>query len=402
MRHFMPLMSVAALFLSTVAAYADLCKADFDGDGAIGASDLAELLGAWGPNPGHPADLDGDGAVGPLDLALVLGNWGPCAPLVLVPGGEFEMGDPWSEHTANERPVHTVYLSPYHIDTYQVTNEQYADALNWAYDQGGLIEVIAEGVYKADSGTSYPYCHTTASSSSSAISWNGSTFGITSGKERHPMVTVSWYGSVAYCNWRSATDGKPLCYDRIDEDPPVWDCNFAVNGFRLPTEAEWEKAAGWDPTEERHYRFGEHSDGCGYNCLDGHRANYGGSGDPYAYGGVPHTTPVGFYDGDLHYKVDFGWPGYQTSYQTQNAQSYYGCFDMSGNLWEWCNDWYLYTYYSSSPESNPTGPTSGSQRVLRGGGWAYDTHFCRSAYRNSIAPFARGNVFGFRCAVGTP
>ncbi len=324
----------------------------------------------------------------------------PCIPpgMVCVPAGEFEMGDSFDEGDSDERPVHTVYLSPYYIDTYEVTNQQYCDGLNWAYAQGGLITVMSGVVFKHGSGTSYWYCHTATSSHSSRITWNGSTFGIVAGKESHPMVRVNWYGSVAYCNWRSAMEGKPLCYDLS-----TWTCDFGVAGYRLPTEAEWAKAAGWDPDQRRHFRFGEHTDGCGYNCLDGQRANYGNRGDPYEFDprAFPYTTPVGFYNGELHYKVDFGWPGIQTSYQTQNAQSYYGCYDMSGSVWEWCHDWYSSTYYASSPGSNPTGPASGATHVLRGGNWASDPTSCRSANRRPPSPDKRYHFYGFRCASGT-
>ena len=205
---------------------------------------------------------------------------------------------------------------------------------------------------------------------------------------------MTWYGSVAYCNWRSAMEGKPLCYDLS-----TWTCNFAVAGYRLPTEAEWEKAAGWDPVQERHFRFGEHTDGCGYNCLDGNRANYLPSGDPFECGDYPFTTPVGFYNGDLHDEADFGWPCGATSYQTQNAKSYYGCYDMSGNVWEWCHDWYLDTYYSSSPGSNPTGPASGTLRVLRGATYLHNDYSPRSAYRNGRPHDFRATLPGFRLAL---
>ena len=351
-------------------------------------------------------DFDSDTDVDLYDFAAfqrVFGTSVSPPGMVLIPGGEFEMGDSFDEGDSDEHPVHTIYLSPYCIDTYEVTNQQYADALNWAWAQGNLITVTSGVVYKYNSGTSYPYCSTTSALAGwpdyggySRISWNGSAFGVVAGKEDHPMVVVSWYGSVAYCNWRSDMEGKPLCYDLSN-----WECNFGVAGYRLPTEAEWEKAAGWDPVQERHYRFGEHTDGCGYDCLDGQRANYHSSGDPYEPEAFSDTTPVGFYNGELHYKVDFAWPGSQTSYQTQNAQSYYGCYDMSGNVYEWCYDWYSSTYYSSSPPSNPTGAGSGTDRGVRGGGWSLGPTHCRSAYRSGPSPDARSPDTGFRCAVGT-
>lgn len=167
---------------------------DVDGDGDVDLSDLAALLASFDLCAGDPgynagADFDDSGCVDLSDLAALLANFGTSAPpagMVLVPAGEFEMGDPWSEGSPNERPVHGVYLSQYYIDTYEITNQQYADGLNWAWGQGGLITVSDGVVYKYNSGTSYPYCDTTSSSSSSRITWNGSTFGITAGKEDHP------------------------------------------------------------------------------------------------------------------------------------------------------------------------------------------------------------------------
>jgi len=380
------------------------CPGDLTGDYAIDLSDLAQLLGNYGlagDATYEDGDMDGDEDVDLDDLAWLLGLYGtPCPPpevMVSVPGGEFAMGDSFDEGYDDELPVHTVYLSPYYIDKYEVTNQQYCDALNWMYTQGGLITITDGVVYKYGSGTSYPYCSTTTSSSYSRITWNGGTFGVTSGKENHPMVMVSWYGSVAFCNWRSAMEGRPLCYNLS-----TWTCNFGVAGYRLPTEAEWEKAAGWDPVQQRHYRFGEHTDGCGYNCLDSRRANYDDSGDPYESGASPQTTPVGFYNGNLHYKVDFGWPGSATSYQTQDAQSYYGCRDMSGNVYEWCYDWYSSSYYSSSPSSNPTGPGSGTYRCGRNGDWAGLRFSLRSTIRFPTGPDRCREFLGFRCAAGTP
>ncbi|HUW81642.1 MAG TPA: SUMF1/EgtB/PvdO family nonheme iron enzyme [Phycisphaerae bacterium] len=341
---------------------------------------------------------DDDGAADTDQADIYVSPQSAPPDMVFVPAGEFQMGDPWDEGYTDERerPVHSVYLSPYHIDTWEVTNQQYADGLNWAWSQGGLITVTGGVVYQYGSGTTYRYCSTYATDSDSRITWDGDTFSVVAEKENHPMVEVSWYGAVAYCNWRSAIEGKPLCYDLS-----TWSCNFGVAGYRLPTEAEWEKAAGWDPVQQRHFRFGEHTDGCGTSCLDPHRANYAGSSDPYEAGNW-WTTPVGFYNGALHYKADFGWPGSQTSYQTQNAHSYYGCYDMSGNVGEWCHDWYSSTYYSTSPSSNPTGPGTGARRVLRGGYMAEAPYLCRSANRESAEPLIMDTRRGFRCVVGTP
>jgi formylglycine-generating enzyme required for sulfatase activity len=324
-------------------------------------------------------DFDDNGDVDLYDFAvfqLVFGMWPP-AGMVLVPGGEFAMGchaETGESCHSDELPVHDVYVDSFCVDVYEVTNQQYADGLNWAWAQGGLIRVSSGVVYKAVS--TVPYCDTTTSSPLSRITWDGSTFGITAGKEDHPMVMVSWYGAVAYCNWRSAQHGLTPCYDLS-----AWTCDFGATGYRLPTEAEWEYAA----------RGGEHSPYYAYpwgNTIDGSKANYSGSGDPYDGAGAPETTPVGYYDGE------------QTPAGSDMANSY-GLYDMAGNVCEWCHDWYDEGYYGSSPYDNPHGPASGARRVLRGGSWYQSSSTLRSADRFRTWPGYRLRYLGFRVAAGT-
>ena len=388
-------------------AHAQGMRGDLNCDGTVNLFDIDPfVLVLTGAPPNYPeyyaqypacdhllADTDCDDTANTFDIdsfveCLAVG----CPPcpgvMVLVPAGEFEMGDPWSEGESRERPVHSVYVSSFYMDVYEVTSSRYCAYLNSTNGQG-LIHVSSDIVYKVG-GTRYPYCDTYSADPDSRIHWDGNVFTVTAGKEDHPMLEVSWYGAVAYSNWRSDQDSREPCYDL-----GTWQCDFSANGYRLPTEAEWEKAAGWDPAQERHFRFGEHTDGCGYNCLGGHRANYWDSGDPYEGGGYPETTPVGYYDGSDH-----------GGYQTEDAQSYYGCYDMSGNVWEWCHDWYDSGYYDTYPPdgwpSDPTGPASGTHCVLRGGNLDGIPHYCRSAPRYGYTPGFRYDDGGFRCAAGTP
>ena len=188
------------------------------------------------------------------------------------------------------------------------------------------------------------------------------------------MAPVNWYGAVAYANWRSARNGRDPSYDLL-----TWECDFEANGYRLPTEAEWEYAA----------RGGEHDPYYMYpwgDTIDGSNANYWDSGDPYETSAYSRTTLVGYYDGN---QVPAG----------VDMANGYGLYDMAGNVWEWCNDWYDEDYYSTSPYDNPCGPATGTHGVFRGGSWINSANLLRCAYRFWIYPDSWYIGSGFRLAL---
>ena len=188
------------------------------------------------------------------------------------------------------------------------------------------------------------------------------------------MVRVSWYGAAVYANWRSTQDGRKPSYDLA-----TWECDFDAIGYRLPTEAEWEYAArGGEYDPYYRYPWGDIVDDSNANCWD--------SGDSYETGDQPWTTPVGYYNG-------------RQSPPGPDMANGYGLYDMAGNAWEWCNDWYASDYYSISPYDNPTGPASGPRRVRRGGSWYGRERVLRCAHRSGINPGHRVLSGGFRLAL---
>ena len=360
---------------------------DLNCDGTVNYEDVEILVRQWlQPRSILDPHADiygvGDGITNFKDFSIIanqLLTTDPRIPddMVYIPDGEFEMGD-HHDGMINALPTHTVTLGSFYMSKYEITNQQYCDYLNSAYP--AQIKVVSGTVFAADdTGNSYPYCETSISSSYSQINFSDPDFSVnikdgTTDMSDHPMVQVSWYGCVAFCNWKSQQEGLEGCYDLL-----TWDCDFTKNGFRLATEAEWEYAArGGNQSPYYRYPWGD--------TFDGSMANYWVSGDPYETGAYPWTTPVGYYDGG------------QTPAGTDMANGY-GLYDVAGNVWEWCNDWY--GSYSSSPQTNPTGPASGSYRVLRGGCWYYYGDDCRVAFRSYTNPSIRYRNFGFRVCVFT-
>jgi len=235
---------------------------------------------------------------------------------------------------ADESPQHTVYLDAYWVMRTEVTNAQYRKFV----DANGYT---TERFWTAD-GWKWRGENNIAQPSR----WTDSGF---NGAE-YPVVGVSWYESVAYANWLAERTGLIL---------------------RLPTEAEWEKAARG--TDGRIYPWG--------NAWDGGRLNYCDVNCTYDWAdkaqddGYQYTAPVGSFVG---------------------GASPYGVLDMAGNVWEWANDWYDSGYYAGSSVRNPQGPETGDRRVLRGGSWRYNATNVRPANRGRGGPGNRYNDVGFR------
>ncbi len=277
-------------------------------------------------------------------------SWKGPAGMVFVdiPAGTFEMGNHHDTRPGNASPLHTVTLNGYQISKYETTNAQYAQYLNAAL-AGGLIQVVNGVVYdSSDTKLAEPYCDTCTSSPYSQIEYGQGRFTVRSREGKpmsdHPMARVTWYGAAAFCDYY---------------------------GYRLPTEAEWEYAArgGYhDP----YYRYPWGSDNI--DCSKANCKTGSSFCNPLNLTSWPYTVPVGYY----------------------GPQGAYGLCDMSGNLWEWCQDWYDAEYYSVSPVRSPTGPTGGTYRVLRGGAWDVDGNSCDVEGRAVGDPLVRGHVTGFR------
>ena len=397
------LFSVISLGLFVIignTALAACPSADLTGDCFVNYEDFADMGVQW--LSGYDSN----------DLTEMANQWLTSYPnMAYIPGGEFEMGDHHGDEDpclSDELPVHAVLVDSFFMSKYEITNQQYCDYLNDA-NSLGQIKVVSGVVYASSDGSnSYPYCDTHSYDSQSQIDYSGGVFSVMTKPEvggrdmsDDPMVEVSWYGAASYCNWRSSEEGYDSCYNLS-----TWECDFSKNGYRLATEAEWEYAARGGE-HNPYYRFGWG------DTISHSQANYysvwieGSPFFPYdvsptdryhpLWNGVyPYTSPVGFFDGTMKYKGDYNWPGSDTSYQTTSGANGYGLYDMAGNVWEWCNDWYDSNYYDVSPYDNPEGPASGTNRVVRGGSWYVNAGNCRVTGRGNVGPGDRYDGVGFR------
>jgi sulfatase modifying factor 1 len=265
----------------------------------------------------------------------------------LVPAGPFQMGNAHNEGSGDGKPVCMVNVSAFYMEKTEVTKAEWDEVRTWGLLHG--YTDLPRGGGKASN---------------------------------HPVVHVRWYDVIKWCNARSEKGGLEPCYRvggnimRTDFIEPTVD--WTATGYRLPTEAEWEKAARGGLSGQR-FPWG--------NTIHLGLANYEGSTDAsydlgpagyhrtYAVGSEPYTSPVGRF-----------------------AANGYGLYDMAGNVCEWCWDWY--GQYISPMTDDPRGPSSGSLRVGRGGSWFHDASRCRVAYRLRYDPRASGNIFGFRSVRG--
>jgi formylglycine-generating enzyme required for sulfatase activity len=349
------LPAYVSLFLSTDsgATYPSLC-ATVTGDVGVGVLPGTSRHIVWNVGTDFPGFSS-------LTCRLRVTANGP-DDFVYVAPGTFMMGSPTTEVGHDEwcdETQHQVTLTHgIYVQTTEVTNQQYMEMAQWAYDHGyamatsGIIRDNLDGstqILKILGAGSYE------------MTFSGGVFSCIN--PTHPVKYVTWYGSVAYCDWLSLQQGLPRAYSHS-----TWECNsgnpYAAAGYRLPTEAEWEYAC----------RAGTQTPFNTGSCLDaGAEANYNG-GFPYI------GCPTGLFVG---WTVPVG----------NCPANTFGLYDMHGNVLEWCNDWYD-TY--GGTVTDPVGPGAGPNRVFRGGYWSNLARNCRSAVRYGYDPFDAGSAVGFR------
>jgi sulfatase modifying factor 1 len=236
--------------------------------------------------------------------------------MVRMPAGTFTMGD----RNEVDAPPHSVAVSAFLMDKCPVTQRQYERLMG-----------------------------------DNPSRWKG---------DNNPVEQVRWSDAVRFCNKRSEAEGLQPCYDLTK-----WSCNFQANGYRLPTEAEWE-----------------------YACRAG-------------------TTTAYFFGDDDAKLGDYAWfdknAGGRTRPVAQKLPNPWGLLDICGNVWEWCNDFYQVDYYKESPQADPKGPDHGQTKVVRGGAWRFSSENCRSGYRYNENPGYADvcfgyDIYGFRCVRNVP
>ncbi len=335
------------------------------------ASGLSGDMGSVAPGTGRSAVWDAESTLPPRLFnnmrVQIIASDEPTAPpstptMVLIPGGTFTMGellDVAAGEQVQDHPPHSVTVNSFSMDACEVTYELWCEFAFWAADNSYDLR----GYYYLPA-------------------WDKPfTF---------PITGVSWHNAVKWCNARSEKEGLTPCYRvgggvyRAGTSDDVV-CDWSANGYRLPTEAEWEYAARGGLSGLR-FPWGD--------TISHSLANY--SSSSFFSWDISPTRgyhPV-FSTGVLPYVYPY------TSPPGSFAPNGYGLYDMSGNVEEWTWDWYGAAYYNSSPAENPTGPQTGTYRVYRGGGWALGPMSCRAFGRMRSSPDSNGG--GFRAVRRAP
>jgi formylglycine-generating enzyme required for sulfatase activity len=265
--------------------------------------------------------------------------------LVFIPSGKFTMGSPKEEkdRDEDEGPQHEVAITPaFYLGGYEVTQKQFREVMGY---NPSFFSTAGKGKQGVDYGTVKP--------------GGGKDRVIGQDTDDFPVENVSWQEAVAFCNTLSALPAEKK----------------AARAYRLPTEAEWEYACRGGAAFHQTFHLG--------NALSSRQANFDGSAPHGGAAQGPYlrrTSKVG-------------------SYKKPNA---FGLFDMHGNVWEWCHDWYGKDYSGKGPKAGPAGADRGTDRVMRGGGWYNSAAGCRSAARRGGRPGYRDRDLGFRVVLVGP